>query len=247
MRTEELIPYERNQKKHDEKQIRNVANSIRRFGWQQPIVIDQKGVIVIGHCRWEAAKLLHQETGGYETVPVVCADNLTEDEIRELRIVDNKTNESPWDFKLLETDMKELRFDGFDFDLGDPFAAESDAAPADENDGLDTDKYSDKIGEVIYEPKETHHQTCELFEENTTFAEEIAGIEDEALRRMLTLRSAWFCRFDFAKIADYYAYQASEKEQHIIERLGLVLLDRDKMIEHNFADLMAGVDKVGGD
>lgn len=112
MRTEELIPYERNQKKHDEKQIRNVANSIKRFGWQQPIVIDAKSVIVIGHCRWEAAKML-----GLETVPVVCADNLTEDEIRELRIVDNKTNESPWDMEALSIDVQELDFEGFDFDL----------------------------------------------------------------------------------------------------------------------------------
>lgn len=113
-KTEELIPYERNQKVHDEKQILNVANSIRRFGWKQPIVVDAKDVIIIGHCRWEAAKSL-----GLETVPVVVADNLTEDEVRELRIVDNKTNESPWDFEALKIDMDELSFDGFDFDMSD--------------------------------------------------------------------------------------------------------------------------------
>lgn len=145
MRTEELIPYERNQKKHNEKQIRDVANSIRRFGWQQPIVVDGKGVIIIGHCRWEAAKLL-----GAETVPVVCTDDLTEDEVRELRIVDNKTNESPWDFERLETDLAELDFDGFEFDLGDPFAEKQEANAIDLD---DEQKQKDNDVNICHCPK----------------------------------------------------------------------------------------------
>lgn len=49
---DELIPYEQNQKKHDGKQIQNVANSIKRFGWQQPIVVDNKDVVVIlSYCK----------------------------------------------------------------------------------------------------------------------------------------------------------------------------------------------------
>ena len=67
-------------------------------------------VIVIGHCRVLAAKMI-----GLDVVPVVSADDLTEDEIRELRIVDNKTNESPWN-DYLEEDLHELTFEGFDFD-----------------------------------------------------------------------------------------------------------------------------------
>ena len=108
---DELIPYSQNAKKHDERQIRNVANSIKRFGWRQPVVVDNDGVIVIGHCRVLAAKSL-----GLDKVPVTVADDLTEDEIKELRIADNKTNESPWDFDMLEADAKGLTFEGFDFD-----------------------------------------------------------------------------------------------------------------------------------
>lgn len=104
-----LKPYEKNAKKHDAKQIANVANSIRRFGWQQPIVIDDSGVVVIGHCRLLAAKKL-----GMETVPVTVASGLTEAEIRELRIADNKTNESEWDFAVLSEDAEGLTFDGFE-------------------------------------------------------------------------------------------------------------------------------------
>ena len=106
-----IRPYVKNAKKHDTKQIENVANSIRRFGWQQPIVVDENGEIIIGHCRWMAARKL-----GLKQVPVKVAHGLSEDEIKELRIVDNKSNESDWDIKLLSEDMKGLSFDGFDFD-----------------------------------------------------------------------------------------------------------------------------------
>ena len=109
----ELTPYDLNAKKHDDKQVANVANSIKRFGWQQPIVIDEQGVVVIGHCRLMAAKKL-----GLKEVPVTVASGLTEDEIKELRIADNKTNESPWDLGLLAEDIEGLDFEGFDFELG---------------------------------------------------------------------------------------------------------------------------------
>ena len=113
-KTAELVPYDKNAKLHDEKQIKNVANSISRFGWQQPIVIDENGVVVIGHCRLEAAKKLK-----LKEVPVTVASGLTDDEIKELRIADNKTNESPWDLGLLAEDIEGLSFDGFDFEMPD--------------------------------------------------------------------------------------------------------------------------------
>lgn len=113
--TAELIPYAQNAKVHDKKQVANVANSIKRFGWQQPIVIDDNGVVVIGHCRLMAAKKLKMKE-----VPVTIASGLTDEEIRELRLADNKTNESEWDFGLLAEDTQDLEFEGFDFDWGLP-------------------------------------------------------------------------------------------------------------------------------
>ena len=109
MKIDELMPYQRNQKDHPEEQVRNLANSLRRFGWRQPVVIDERNVIVIGHGRVLGAKMI-----GLEEVPVVRADDLSEDEIRELRIVDNKTNESTWN-EYLQEDVQELEFEGFDF------------------------------------------------------------------------------------------------------------------------------------
>lgn len=109
----DIVPYANNTKKHDETQIKNVAESIKKYGWVQPLVIDDDGTIVIGHCRALAAERL-----GIEEVPCVVVSDLTEDEISALRIVDNKTNESPWDFDLLSAELPEIDLSDFEFDFG---------------------------------------------------------------------------------------------------------------------------------
>ena len=109
----ELTPYAGNAKKHDSTQIANVAESIRQFGFVQPIVIDRNGVIVIGHCRALAAKKL-----GMKEVPCVCVEDLTPEQVNALRIVDNKSNESPWDFDILPDELVKLDLSDFDFDFG---------------------------------------------------------------------------------------------------------------------------------
>lgn len=108
----DIVPYANNTKKHDETQIKNVAESIKKYGWVQPIVIDNDGTIVIGHCRALAAEKL-----GMKEVPCVVVTDLTEEEINALRIVDNKTNESPWDFDLLSAELPEIDLSDFEFDF----------------------------------------------------------------------------------------------------------------------------------
>ena len=110
----ELIPYERNAKQHDETQIANVAKSIEKYGFVQPIVIDKNNVIVIGHCRALAAKKL-----GLETVPTVSVENLSEDEVNALRIVDNKANESEWNVDYLLEELANIDLNDFNFDFSD--------------------------------------------------------------------------------------------------------------------------------
>ena len=111
---DEIRPYKKNAKKHDEAQVNAVAKSIQDYGFQQPIVVDAKNVIVIGHCRYEAAKKL-----GIEKIPVVVKDDLTDEEIKALRIVDNKTNESAWDTKALAEEISGLPdVDFSDFGFG---------------------------------------------------------------------------------------------------------------------------------
>ena len=119
-------PYERNAKIHDEKQVKNIANSIKRFGWQQDVVITRDNVLVIGHGRRLAAIQLGCEMP-YHMIDKD-ADDLTDDDIRELRLVDNMTNESAWDFDLKALESLELDFEGFDFiDISEDEKGETEA------------------------------------------------------------------------------------------------------------------------
>ena len=100
-RLEHIKPYEKNPR--HKRDIKKVAQSIKEFGWQQPIVVDKGFVIIVGHSRYEAAKLL-----GHEKVPVVVTD-IPPEKAKAYRIADNKTNQySDWDFTLLHKELGEL-------------------------------------------------------------------------------------------------------------------------------------------
>lgn len=120
-RLADIVPYAANAKKHDARQVANVAESIRQYGFVQPVVVDADGVIVIGHCRVLAARKL-----GLEEVPCVCVSDLTPEQVNALRIVDNKSNESPWDLGLLAGELPTLDLSGFAFDFGLPDVDELD-------------------------------------------------------------------------------------------------------------------------
>lgn len=111
----DIKPYERNAKKHDETQIKNVAESIKQFGFAQPIVVDRNNVVIIGHCRLLASKKLK-----LKEVPVVRMEDLTDEQVQKLRLLDNRLNESEWDFDLLAEDIPTLDFSDFDIDWGLP-------------------------------------------------------------------------------------------------------------------------------
>lgn len=134
---DELIPYEKNAKTHPPEQVEHIANSIMKFGWQQPIVVDRNNVVIIGHGRLIAAKELM-----LDSVPVVYADNLTEDEVNALRLADNKTNESAWDFSALEEELAALDIAGIDMtQFGFENLNADDFEPQEEQKGSMREKY----------------------------------------------------------------------------------------------------------
>ncbi|MHA1569878.1 MAG: ParB/Srx family N-terminal domain-containing protein [Alphaproteobacteria bacterium] len=107
-----LKPNERNARTHSKKQIRQIADSIERFGFNNPVLIDREGGIVAGHGRIEAAKLL-----GIEKVPTIGLEDPTKAEIRACVIADNRLAElAGWDRELLAIEFQglielELNFD----------------------------------------------------------------------------------------------------------------------------------------
>lgn len=113
-----IRPYEKNPRRNDEA-VDAVAASIREFGWQQPIVVDRDGVIIAGHTRYKAAKKLK-----CDTVPVVVAENLTDEQVKAYRLADNKTGElAGWDFSALEEELAGLaQIDMSQFGFADPEA-----------------------------------------------------------------------------------------------------------------------------
>lgn len=118
MAVSELKPYEKNPRINDNA-VEACAESIREYGFKVPIIIDSNGVIIAGHTRLKAAKKL-----GLKKVPVIIADDLSEEQAKAFRIADNKVSDfSIWDNKLLLEELDALKesdlFTGFDIDLSE--------------------------------------------------------------------------------------------------------------------------------
>ena len=133
-RLDEITPYENNPRRNDAA-VEYVAESLRQFGWKQPIVIDKDGVIIAGHTRYKAALSL-----GMETAPCLIADDLTPEQVKAYRIADNKVSDfSVWDNKILLGELEDLScfddlFTGFDVsETFDDTLDESDNSPVIEN------------------------------------------------------------------------------------------------------------------
>lgn len=185
----DLKPYGNNAKKHPKSQVAHVAQLIERFGFTQPIVVDENNEIIIGHCRHLAAGLLGLEEvrlgegmapKGSKWVPVVKMEGLTEEEKKTLRLADNKSNESAWEMAKVILDIKSIPVDlqkltGFSLSLGiKPEEGEDDAPDLPE-------KPKSKRGEVYQLGK--HRLMCG----DATSEEDVKKlIEDNQMALMVT-------------------------------------------------------------
>lgn len=130
---ERLTPYAGNARTHTKKQIRQLAKSIDRFGFTNPVLVDDGGVIVAGHGRVEAAKLL-----GMKTVPTLRLSHLSESEKRAYVLADNRLAEKAgWDRELLAIELEALLEVDFDVEIAGFEAAEIDIIIDDANEAKD--------------------------------------------------------------------------------------------------------------
>lgn len=109
---ENVKPYENNPRKNDDA-VEYVSNSIREFGFRSPIIVDKDGVIICGHTRLKAALSL-----GLTEVPVHVAEDLSDDQVKALRLADNKVAEAAsWDWPKLNMELEDI--DWLDIDMSD--------------------------------------------------------------------------------------------------------------------------------
>lgn len=122
----DIKPYENNPRIIDDA-VEDVVESIKQCSYIAPIVIDEDGVILAGHTRYQALKKL-----GYKECNVIVVSGLSEEQKKKYRLYDNKTGElASWDQKLLSEELSDVDFQGYDF--GQPFTAVHD----DDGDGTE--------------------------------------------------------------------------------------------------------------
>lgn len=123
MRLADIVPYENNPR-HNDNAVEAVKESIRQCEYIAPIIVDEDSVILAGHTRAKALAEL-----GKTEADVMVVSGLTDEQKRKYRLLDNKTNElASWDIDLLEIELEDLDFEGFDFgfDAGESFTETED-------------------------------------------------------------------------------------------------------------------------
>ena len=221
----ELIPYAKNPRKNKEA-VAYVANSIKEFGFKNPIIIDKNDEIIAGHTRLLAAKQLKMEE-----VPCILADDLTEEQVKAFRLADNKTAEfAEWDDELLGKELEDI----FNIDM-EAFGFFSEEA--EDGNAIGGDKYTFKVNIPQYEITGDCPEINELYNDEKT--EEIIGRINESsateeIKEFLRIAAQRHTVFNYRNIAEYYAH-AEPEVQELFEDSALVIIDVNDAIAKGFA------------
>ena len=234
--TNDLVPYANNPRTHSEEQIMQVAASIKEFGFNNPILIDEHNGIIAGHGRLSAAQKL-----GLKVVPTIMLQGLTEAQRKAYVIADNKlTENSGWDYNLLSIELDRLK--ELDFSL-DVLALDDELLKELPNALLNTDDadnpYTQKIDIPTYVPTDTKPNLEALYDNTKAveLSEAITASDLPASEKVFLLgAAARHIVLDFEQIANYYAHSSKEC-QELMEQNALVIVDFDKAIEYGYVSL----------
>lgn len=231
---DEIRPYENNPRNNDDA-VDAVANSIKEFGWQQPIVVDSGGVIIAGHTRYKAAMKLK-----LSEVPIVVADNLTDEQVNAYRLADNKVGElATWDDAELSEELDKI----LDIDMSNFGFTDS---PISEVLEKQEDKYTQKTDVPQYKITGENPKENELVD--TSKRDELVDEIQEAdipdnIREFLVLGAQRHLKFDYQAIAEYYAH-ADEKTQELMEKSALVIIDYDDAMKNGYAKFSDTIEEL---
>jgi hypothetical protein len=249
---EELVPYEKNARKHSATAVKRLVKIIGEMGWTNPILVDVDGVIA-GHKRRLAALEIYSKggriklPGGQELpagmVPVLDVTGWSEAQRRAYILADNQTTlESEWDEGVLRLELAwlkevgevEMSLTGFDgkglekaLGIGQPGAGEGEGF------------YTRKIVAPIYEPTGDAPEPGELYDDakaRALIAEIRAADLPEDVALFLEKAAERHTVFNFRRIADFYA-SAPAETQRLMERSALVIIDFNQAIENGFVRL----------
>jgi hypothetical protein len=232
---DKLIAYAGNPRKNDHA-VEAVASAIKRFGFRVPVLAKSNGSLIDGHLRVKAAKHL-----GMEEVPVVLCDDLSEADIKALRISINRMAElAEWDTELLSAELEGLAEQGIGLkDVGfDEDALAALGADTLLNEQTD-ETFTRKIVAPIYEPQGPKPPVAALCDSHKCqqLLEKIAAANISAEEKaFLVLAAHRHVVFNFQNIAEYYA-QSNRPLQELMEDSALVILDFKKAIEQGYIQL----------
>lgn len=227
---EKVIPYDKNPRQNDDA-VQYVAESIKEFGFINPILLDAGGTVMAGHTRLKAAKQL-----GLKEVPVVYVDDLSEEQAKAFRLADNKTAEfASWDEGLLEQELAEI----LELDMS-LFGFDEESTLADE---LVDDKYTLAVNIPQYEITgdcQTFDDMLDADKSDELISEiEQSGVSEDE-KRFLIAAAYRHNVFNYRNIAEYYAH-ASAEMQRLMEKSALVIIDVDDAIANGYATLTSDI------
>lgn len=235
----DLIPYARNSRTHSEDQVKQIAASIKEWGWTTPVLVAEDNTIIAGHGRVMAAQKLK-----IKDVPCMVATGWSEAQKKAYTIADNKLAlNAGWDNEMLKIELEGLQDDDFDIDLigvDDDFLSELDFSDSGVASGVDDETYSRKVDAPIYEIKGEKPKVSDLADVSRTnsLIEEIEAKKlPKEIKEFLIHAAHRHTVFDFAKIAEFYAH-SDEKTQSLMERSALIIIDFEQAIEENYVKLV---------
>jgi hypothetical protein len=228
---------EKNPRKNDGA-VDGVAKSIEKYGFKNPLIIDSNNVVWCGNTRLKASKKL-----GLKEVPCIIADDLTEEQIREYALLDNKLNEiAEWDYELLSEELSVLDLEEFDLDWG----IQEIINEEDINNNTEDNPYTMKVDIPQYQIKGECPELKELID-----LDKVKQLEKDIKNANITKEQKEFLInatkrhlvFNYSKIAEYYAHQDKEM-QELMEKSALVIIDFNDAIKNGFVEIRKEIEAL---
>ena len=264
----EIKSYAKNMRTHSKEQVDQICDSIKQFGFTNPILIDKENVIIAGHGRLEAAKKMR-----IKTVPCIRLSGLNENQVRALRIADNQLAlNAGWDFEMLKIELDalqtasfDLQFTGFseteltdimgkdvkfgiNLDAGSDNGSEADGETDSKEDQNEPKSlYSIETKTPIYEPlglNITLKDCLDLTKVNQLIAEiDKSNVSDEE-KTFLKCAAYRHAVFHYKNTAEYYAANASPEMQQLMENSALVIIDFNSALKNGYVKLTKRIEQI---